>query len=85
MILRNRFHIAAGQPNGRQKHLPYAVFAGSRQFDAGITGRTPQEFVRTLQNSRPVTSAGIASLRAAVREIFEYLQTLTDDVVRFWP
>ena len=40
--------------------------------------------MRNLQKySRAVTSAGITSLRATVREIFEYLEALADDVVRF--
>jgi len=63
--------------------LPDPVLAGPRQFDAGITGCAPQDFVRYLeQNSGAVPRAGIATLGAAVREIFENLQTLTDDVVR---
>ena len=63
--------------------MPDPVLAGHRQFDAGITGCAPQEFVRYLeQNSGAVPRAGIATLRAAVRKIFEDLQTLTDDVVR---
>jgi hypothetical protein len=69
---------------GRQKHLAYAVFTGSRQTHAGITRRTPQELMRDLQKySRAVTSTRITSLCATVGEIFEHLQALADDVVRF--
>ena len=82
-LAEQRFTLLPRRRTGRQKHLPYAVLAGSWQFDAGITGCTPQEFVRHLkQNSGAVPRAGIATLGAAVREIFEDLQTLTDDVVR---
>ena len=82
-LAEQRFALLPRRRTGRQKHLPYAVLAGLRQFDANITGCAPQEFVRYLeQNSGAVPRTGIATLRAAVREIFEDLQTLADDVVR---
>ena len=83
-LAEERFTLLPRRRTGRQKHQPDAVLAGTGQVDAGITGCAPQEFVRHLkQNSGAVPRARIATLRAAVREIFEDLQTLTDDVVRF--
>ena len=56
--------------------------AGRRQPDARPRGRDREEIVGHLEkDAGPVTGQGITAAGAAVGEIFEYLETLTDDPV----
>ena len=69
---------------GREEQLADSILAGPRKDHADITGSTPQEFVRNLkQDSCSVASTRITALRTTMGQVFENLQSLADDVVRF--
>ncbi|SPP65863.1 hypothetical protein NITLEN_40336 [Nitrospira lenta] len=69
---------------GRQEHHAHAILARIRQDHADITSRAFQKFMRNLkQNTRAVTGARVATLRAAVGQILKNLQALLDNRVGF--
>ena len=69
---------------GRQEQHGHAVFALRRQINARIGAFGAQEGVGHLdQDPRPVTGLGIGSHGAAMGEILEDGQALTDDFVAF--
>jgi hypothetical protein len=68
----------------RQKDHPHPVLAGMRKRDSGITGRALEELMGNLQEDpRAIARARVTPLSTAMGKIFENLQALVDDAMRF--
>ena len=67
----------------RQEHETYAIAARLGQLDVSRLARALEELVRHLQqDAGAVARQWIAARRAAMHQVEQDIETLTDDVVR---
>ena len=67
-----------------QKDHPHPILAGIRKHDTGIPSCPLEKLMGNLQeDARTITRAWVTSLSAAMGEVFENLQALLDDAMRF--
>ncbi len=81
-LFEHRLDLLAHGRIARQEHQPGAITALGRQADPEPIGLFPEEPVGHLdQDARAVAGIHFASARAAMQQVHEQLQCLTDDAV----
>ena len=70
----------------RQEDVAHGPVARGRQLDAGLRCHRREKFLRHLQkDAGAVARERVAATGAAMREVFEHLEPLTDDLVALQP